>query len=393
MRRHRRPQYGRRELPITPIRVGHSSGSERGPCANSRAATMQIAVLTALRHTKLTTAEHVMEGHDPGPDLAGARAQEVLGAAAEPIELSGGGATVRIGTASWTDPTMVAGNVFYPRGADTAEERLQYYASQFPLVEIDATYYALPVARVSQLWRERTPPDFVFDVKAHALMTGQPTETRRLPKVIRDELPPELAAKARIYARDLPRELRDAVWQLFMEGLEPLRAAGQLGSILLQYPKWFFPISQSRDEILAAHEQLGGHPFAVELRNGSWFNEKNVERTLRFLGDNKIPFVMVDEPQGFKSSVPALVTVTSPELAVMRFHGRNSDNWEKKGITPAERFRYLYDREELADWAPKLAEAGKQTRDLHVLMNNCYANYGSTNARELAKILGDLKLD
>ena len=108
------------------------------------------------------------------------------------------------------------------------------------------------MARVSELWRERTPPDFVFDVKAHALMTGQPTETKRLPKAIREALPAEVAAKARIYARDLPPDLRDAVWQMFMDGLEPLRAAGQLGSVLLQYPKWFFPISESRDEILAA---------------------------------------------------------------------------------------------------------------------------------------------
>jgi uncharacterized protein YecE (DUF72 family) len=102
---------------------------------------------------------------------------------------------------------------------------------------------------------------------------------------------------------------------------------------------------------------------------------------------------MVDEPQGFKSSVPEVIAVTSPELAVMRFHGRNSDNWEKKGITPAERFRYLYDREQLAEWVPKLAAAGRQTRDLHVLMNNCYANYGSTNARELAALLADLHAD
>lgn len=331
--------------------------------------------------------------HDPGPDIARARATDVMTAGAEPIQLPRGGATVRIGTASWTDPTMTAGSVFYPRGADSAEERLQYYASQFPLVEIDATYYALPVPRVAELWRERTPPDFVFDVKAHALMTGQPTETRRLPKELRDELPAELREKPRLYARDLPPELRDAVWDMFMEGLEPLRAAGQLGSVLLQYPKWFFPMSQSRDEILAARDLLRGHPFAVELRNGSWFNEKNVERTLRFLNDNEIPFVMVDEPQGFKSSVPEVLAITSPDLAVMRFHGRNAATWEKKGITPAERFRYLYDRDELAEWAPKLAEAGKQTRDLHVLMNNCYANYGSTNARELAKILSDLKVD
>jgi uncharacterized protein YecE (DUF72 family) len=285
---------------------------------------------------------------------------------------------------------MTSGNVFYPRGVDTAEERLQYYAAQFPLVEIDATYYALPVARVAELWRERTPPDFVFDVKAHALMTGQPTETRRLPKVIRESLPAEAAAKSRIYARDLPAALQHEVWRLFMEGLEPLRSAGQLGSVLLQYPKWFFPISESRDEILAARERLGGQPFAVELRNASWFNEKNLERTLRFLEDNRLPFVMVDEPQGFKSSVPPLVAVTSPELAVMRFHGRNATNWEAKNITPAERFRYLYDRSELEEWAPRLRDAGRQTRDLHVLMNNCYANYGSTNARELAAILSDL---
>jgi uncharacterized protein YecE (DUF72 family) len=341
----------------------------------------------------VASTDHDVNAHDPGSDVAGARAADVLGAAAEPIELPDGGATVRIGTASWTDPTMTAGTVFYPRDADTAEERLNYYASQFPLVEIDATYYALPQARVSELWRERTPPDFVFDVKAHALMTGQPTETKRLPKAIREALPEEVAAKARIYARDMPDELRDAVWQMFIEGLEPLRAAGQLGSVLLQYPKWFFPISESRDEILAARERLGGKALAVELRNGSWFNDKNRERTMRFLTDNKLPFVMVDEPQGFKSSVPEIVAVTSPELAVMRFHGRNSDNWEKKGITPAERFRYLYDKEELSDWAPRLAEAGKQTRDLHVLMNNCYANYGSTNARELAALLSDLSVD
>jgi uncharacterized protein YecE (DUF72 family) len=328
--------------------------------------------------------------HDPGPDVAAERAAGVLNAAAQLIELPTGG-SIRVGTASWTDPTMTAGTVFYPAGTETAEERLQYYASQFPLVEVDSTYYALPAKRTAELWRERTPPDFTFDVKAHALMTGQPTETKRLPKAIREELPAELADKKRIYARDLPAELRDEIWRLFMDGLEPLREAGQLGSILLQYPRWFFPISQSRDEILEARERLDGQLLAVELRNASWFNEKNAERTMRFLADNQIPFVMVDEPQGFKSSVPPLVAVTSPDLAIMRFHGRNSATWEAKNITPAERFRYLYDREELSEWAPKLRDAARQTRDMHVLMNNCYANYGSTNARELARILADLK--
>lgn len=329
--------------------------------------------------------------HDPGPDVAGYRAAEIMAAAAEPIELSHG-ATVRFGTASWTDPTMTAGTVFYPRGAGSAEERLQYYASQFPLVEVDATYYALPARRTAELWRDRTPPDFVFDVKAHALMTGQPTEWRRLPKVLRDELPADVRAKARIYARDLPAELRRAVWSMFMDGLEPLREAGQLGSILLQYPRWFFPLSQNRDEILAAREMLGGHACAVELRNASWFNDKNLDRTLSFLEENRLPFVMVDEPQGMRSSVPPIVAVTSPNLAVLRFHGRRAETWEARDVTPAERFRYLYDHAELAEWAPRLRQVAGQTRDVHVLMNNCYANYGATNARELASILADLKL-
>jgi uncharacterized protein YecE (DUF72 family) len=336
------------------------------------------------------SAPAIRNPHDPGPDAAGRRAADVLGAAVEPLELPDG-ATIRIGTASWTDPTMTAGTVFYPKGVESAEGRLHYYASQFPLVEIDATYYALPAARTAELWRERTPPDFVFDVKAHALMTGQPTETKRLPKALREALPAEQAEKRRIYARDLPDELRREVWRLFMDGLEPLRAAGQLGSVLLQYPRWFFPLSENRTAILEAKELLGGHPFAVELRNGSWFNEKNLDRTMRFLGDNQIPFVMVDEPQGFKSSVPPVVAVTSPELAVMRFHGRRAETWEARDVTPAERFRYLYDRDELADWAPKLRQAARETRDVHVLMNNCYANYGATNARELASILADLK--
>jgi uncharacterized protein YecE (DUF72 family) len=328
--------------------------------------------------------------HDPGPDIAGRRAADVMDAAADPLELPGA-ATIRVGTSSWTDPTMTAGNVFYPAGADTAEERLQYYASQFPLVEVDATYYALPSARTAELWRDRTPPDFVFDVKGHALLTGQPTEVKRLPKVIREELPEELRAKTRLYARDLPRELRDAVWRMFLDGLAPLRESGQLGAIVLQYPRWFFPTHESREEILAAREQLGDQRFAVEFRHGSWFNEKNAERTLRFLTDNRIPFVIVDEPQGLKSSVPPIIAVTSPELAVVRFHGRRTETWEAQGIPVVERFRYLYDREELADWVPRVREAAGQTRDVHVLMNNCYANYGATNARELAKLLADLK--
>src|SRR5256884_8808975 len=189
-------------------------------------------------------------------------------------------------------------------------------------------------------------------------MTGQPTEVARLPKAIREELSSELTEKRRIYRKDMRAELLDAVYQQFRDALEPLIEANKLGAVFVQFPKWVFPSSEARELILETRQRLD-LPIAVEFRHGSWFNEKNAERTVRFLQDNKIPYVAVDEPQGFKSSVPPVVIQTNGELAVFRFHGRNKENWEKKDITPAERFRYLYDQDDQADWTPQIATASK----------------------------------
>ena len=304
-----------------------------------------------------TPAPDLDTAHDPGPDGAAERLDGLPeDIASVPVKTAGGG-SVRLGTASWTDPTMTAKGVFYPTDADTAEERLAYYASRFPIVEVDATYYALPARRTAELWVERTPPDFTFDIKAHALMTGQPTEVKRLPKDLREALPIELAEKSRIYAKDLPDDIRDEVWERFVDALQPLAEAGQLGSILLQYPRWFFTSSENRDTIEDATGRLkaAGLTGAVEFRSASWFNEKNLDRTLRFLGDRDIPLVVVDGPQGFKSSVPAITDVPSKALAIVRFHGRRTATWEATGIQTVERFRYLYDQAELGEWVPRIA--------------------------------------
>lgn len=326
--------------------------------------------------------------HDPGVEPARKRAEEAGDAARSPLKVGKGEA--RFGTASWTDPTMTAPGVFYPKGADTAEERLRFYAGHFPVVEVDSTYYALPYKRIAETWVERTPKGFVFDVKAHALMTGQPTEVARLPKAIREDLTAELKEKKRIYRKDMPAELLDAVYAQFREGIEPLIDADKLGAIFVQFPKWVFPSNEARELILETRRRLD-LPIAVEFRHGSWFNEKNAERTVRFLQDHKIPYVAVDEPQGFKSSVPPVVIQTNDDLAVFRFHGRNKDNWEKKEITPAERFRYLYDEDELADWTPKIATVARNTKQTHVVYNNCFSNYGTTNAREAARLLAEMQ--
>ena len=107
-------------------------------------------------------------------------------------------------------------------------------------------------------------------------------------------------------------------------GSRQLAEHGQLGAVFLQYPKWFFTSSENRDAIREAKAALDpyGLKVAVEFRNATWFNEKNAERTMRFLTDEGIPLVMVDSPQGFKSSIPPVVAATSPELAVVRFHRR-----------------------------------------------------------------------
>ena len=324
--------------------------------------------------------------HDPGPADAGARADQVEPGAAATLRI-GDGRELRFGTASWTDPTITRGAVFYPPGTDSAEERLRYYASRFSLVEVDSTYYALPARRMAELWNVRTPADFTFNVKAHALMTGQPTEVQRLPRSLRDALPDELAKKERIYGKDLPAELYDEVWSVFRDAMEPLHSAGKLGAVLLQYPRWFLPGNESRERIVEARERLAGLDSAVEFRNSSWFNERNSERTLRFLESNGIPFVMVDEPQGLRSSVPPIVAVTSPRLAMVRFHGRRAADWERPGVPVVERFRYLYDRAELEEWVPIMVSAAEAAITTHVVMNNCYSNYGTTNALEIASML------
>ncbi len=328
---------------------------------------------------------HPGGAHDPGTAAAAERAAAVRGAGASAERV--GRSVVRFGTASWTDRTLTAPGVFYPPSATSAEARLRYYASCFSMVEVDATYYALPSRRTAMLWAARTPDDFVFDIKAHALMTGQPSEVARLPADLRAALPAAVAAKERIYAKDLPAEVDDAVWTMFLDALTPLRTAGKLGSILLQYPRWFGPSAAHRAALRAARERVGDGTAAVEFRNARWFDDGTRERTLALLAELELPFVMVDEPQGTASSVPPIVAVTTPRLAVIRFHGRRGDTWEARGVGVEERFRYLYDRRELEEWVPRIGEAAGEANEVHVIMNNCYGNYGTTNAAQMAALV------
>ena len=330
--------------------------------------------------------------HDPGPQSAAERATAIGDAPPNGVILSGT-RHIRIGTAGWTDKTLLPPGLFYPKGVESPEDRLRFYASRFPLVEIDSSYYGLPVRRNSELWAERTPDGFRFDIKAYALMTGHPSEVARLPRTLRDALPPTIASLKRVYPRDLPPEIYDEVWALFRDALEPLIEAGKLGSVLLQYPQWFIPNAAARNEILRARDRLDGIPCTIEFRNRRWFDPPGRDRTIAFLRDHALPYVIVDEPQGLPNSVPPIAAVTAPRLAVVRFHGRRDDMWNRRGVSVADKYRYLYDRDELASWVPRVLEVAEKADETHIVFNNCYANYGTTNALEMSAMLAAAAAD
>ena len=251
---------------------------------------------------------------------------------------------IRVGTAGWTDKSLIDSG-WYPPDAGNPEKRLRYYASRFPLVEVDSAYYALPAERTAQAWAARTPDGFTFNIKAFSLFTQHPTPVRMLPADLREAA--GKAGKDRVYLKDVDPEVTGEAWDRFLAALEPLRQAGKLGAILLQFPPWF-PISRANKEyILGCAERAAPRRVCVEFRNYTWMTEQNQKETLGFLSAHGLPYVCVDEPQGYSNSIPPVLAATS-DLAVVRLHG-HSDQWESHDIQ--QRFRYRYGEDELATWA------------------------------------------
>src|SRR5215204_4560721 len=284
---------------------------------------------------------------------------------------------IRIGTASWTDKTLLASG-WYPDDVTTAEERLAFYASRFPIVEVDSAYYTPPNERNSELWAQRTPPGFTFNIKAYSLLTQHPTRVASIYKDLRPE-----AAKTNVYAKDLEPKVVEQVWERFLAALDPLHQAGKLGALLFQFPQWFPIGRRNKEYVLECKRRADPVPICVEFRNKTWMSEQNAAETLDFLTSYAVPYVCVDMPQGHASSIPPVLAATA-ELAVVRFHG-HSDKWNSRDIY--ERFGYLYSDKELAEWAPRLRKLAEQADTTHVLMNNCYRDYAQTNAQALIRLL------
>ena len=231
-------------------------------------------------------------------------------------------ASIRVGTCSFADEALTRS--YYPRGIRTGAERLRHYATRFDTVEVDSTYYTLPVAEYAERWAAATPPEFVFHVKAFALMTRHPVRAAQLPPDLREVVEPDERGRV-----DRPsREVRAEVFARFRTALEPLRKAGKLGGILMQFPPYVVPRRESYDDIAWAKEQLGGDGMLVEFRHAAWLDEAERARTFAFLESVDASYVAVNAPRtGGRNVLPTIVTTTSP-VAYVRMHGRNALNME-----------------------------------------------------------------
>ncbi|MDY6989216.1 MAG: DUF72 domain-containing protein [Thermodesulfobacteriota bacterium] len=289
---------------------------------------------------------------------------------------------IRVGTASWTDRTLIKSGTFYPRQVTTAEGRLKFYAEHFDTVEVDSSYYALPSERNAVLWTKRTPPGFVFHMKAYSMLTGHPTLVKSIPKVLQQEIPRAILEKAQ--AKAFPKEIVEAAFDMFQSALRPLKEAGKLGGLLFQFPPWFVPSARSYAWLEMVREKLPDQALAVEFRNWRWITFPEKGKALSFLKEHHMSYVIIDAPwiKGWE----APLAVTAP-MVYLRFHGRNRENWFKKGVATVERYRYLYNEEELEQWAEKATKVHVKADETFVLFNNCYENYGVENAKALKRLL------
>ncbi|MBE3576153.1 MAG: DUF72 domain-containing protein [Limnochordales bacterium] len=266
---------------------------------------------------------------------------------------------IRVGTCAWADHAN-----FYPEGLKP-RERLPYYARQFNLVEVDSSYYALQPPRNFALWAQVTPPDFRFHVKAYRALTRHD----RTPKPGEENL--------------------DEVAHRFRSSLEPLVASGKLTALHFQFPPWFVRRAENLDYLVWVREQFASYLIAIEFRHRSWFATPAVSKeTLAFLRDLQFVHTIVDEPQTGSGSIPAVIAVTNPLLAIIRFHGRNRETWYARGLaTSGDRFKYLYSEEELRPWAEKAQELAGEAEAVHLLMNNNFGDYAIRNARQMLDLI------
>ena len=297
----------------------------------------------------------------------------------------------RVGLCAWQDRSMLETGRFYPLRSMAPEDRLWWYSRFFDCVEVNSSFYAPLSARHAVAWVKRTPPGFVFSVKAYGLLTGHHLDAARLPPPLAAMLPRAArpSARGQLENARFPPEAREWAFAALREGLQPLQDAGKLGYVLFQMAPWVRYGAPALDYLAALPGRLPGHTVAVEFRDASWL-PGHTDEVLRFLAAHGLTYVSVDAPR-IGATVASAVALTSP-VAVLRLHGRNAGGWlaQLRGESPtvAEKYGYLYDREELrAIVASGTALAGTAGR-VYFKLNNNAGDAPAINGGQIKELLG-----
>ncbi|MDR7484207.1 MAG: DUF72 domain-containing protein [Armatimonadota bacterium] len=294
------------------------------------------------------------------------------------------GCEVLVGTCSWADRGMVAGD-FYPRGAKTdPRARLQFYASVFPTVEVDASFHALQPTDRARQWLEWTVPTFRFNVKAFAWLTGHESDPKRLPPQIAALLPPALRDAGSVRAARVPEEALTAAWDHFAAFVDVFARAGRLGYVLFQFPKGQGFSPELFAYLDAWMPYLRAWPVAVEIRHKAWLSRRHRETFLGYLRAHGFAYVVPDMAQ--VQYLPPPEAAVTTRWSVIRFHGRNPALVQRRVSTDVA-YDYLYSRDELQAWARTARGLARDVDALYLMFNNHARGQAARNAREMVGLL------
>ena len=291
--------------------------------------------------------------------------------------------TILVGTASWSDPGFI--ECWYPKGAP-ARERLAWYAAQFEMVEVNSTFYSVPDPRMVERWCRCTADGFVFDVKLHQLFSRHSTALKLLPSKLQHCAETNEKGKVK-----LTPAIEKAMIREFLDGVEPLRASGKLGALLLQLSPGFSPTKHALSELDELLGAIGDYSAAIEFRNRNWVEGEQLDATLKYLAACRATLVWVDAPaqDHFTIMPPSLNAITNSRLGYLRLHGRDARAY-LTGRTVAARFNYNYSDEEIDEVATRCRRLAAKTSSLHVIFNNNALDYAPHAALRLRAALGQV---
>ncbi len=253
---------------------------------------------------------------------------------------------IRVGTSGWSYADWEGR--FYPPGKPRGFDELAYHARWFDAVEVNSSFYRPPSARAAASWLRRTPPDFEFTFKLHQRFTHE---------------------------REKPWTADDVAE--YRRGIEPIREAGRLGAVLVQFPWSFRADADARRHLEAIRRDFGDLPLVVEVRHAGWM----AEGPMRFLRGLGVGFCNIDQPPS-RGGVPPTALATSP-VGYVRLHGRNSAAWFKKDAGADARYDYLYSEAELDEWIERIRQVARASEKTYVFTNNHYRGQAPANALQI----------